>query len=183
MTAETPHREAPSAADMQAQAGRFARELGDSAHQVWLAGIGALARAQSEGSRLFEQLAEEGRAVGGSDGPAAEGSSAARLDGLRQALDGAFGRATAKASEAWDSVGRAFENRVQQALRQMDVPTREDMDALGVRIDALTRDLQLRTAVAPAPAPPVPTPARPASPAGTPAPSATTSPHPDAGIG
>lgn len=181
MTAETPHREAPSAADMQAQAGRFARELGDSAHQVWLAGIGALARAQSEGSRLFEQLAEEGRAVGGSDGPAAEGSAAARLDGLRQALDGAFGRATAKASEAWDSVGRAFESRVQQALRQMDVPTREDLDALGVRIDALTRELQLRTATATAT--PVPTPARPASPAGTPAPSATASPHPDAGIG
>lgn len=179
MTAETPHRPTPNPADMQAQAGRFARELGDSAHQVWLAGIGALARAQSEGSRLFEQLAEEGRAVGGAEGPAAEGSAAARLDSLRQALDGAFGRATAKANEAWDSVGRAFENRVQQTLRQMDVPTREDLDALGVRIDALTRELQLRTAAAATA--PVPAPATPA--AGTPASSSAPGPHPDAGIG
>lgn len=133
-----------SAADLQAQAGRIARELGDSAQQVWLAGIGALARAQSEGSRLFEQLAEEGRAVG--DAPDAAGNAAGRLEGLRQSLDAAVGRAQARAGEAWDSVGRAFEHRVQQALRQMDVPTRDDLDALGARIDALTRELQQRNA-------------------------------------
>ncbi|KAF1702014.1 phasin family protein [Pseudoxanthomonas suwonensis] len=157
MTAENRHREIPSAADIQAQAGRFARELGDSAQQVWLAGIGALARAQAEGSRIFEQLAEEGRAVGeGQD--ASSASAAARLESLRQALDGALGRVTAKANEAWDSVGRSFEHRVQQALRQMDVPTREDFDALGARIDALTRELRLRTAAQPEPVvPPAPT--------------------------
>lgn len=129
-----------SVADMQAQAGRIAREMGDSAQQVWLAGIGALARAQSEGSRLFEQLAEEGRAVG--EAPDAAGTAASRLEGLRQSLDAAVGKAQVRAGEAWDSVGRAFEQRVQQALRQMDVPTREDLDALGARIDALTRELQ-----------------------------------------
>jgi hypothetical protein len=31
---------------------------------------------------------------------------------------------------------------VQQSLRQLDVPTRDDLDALGARIDALTRELQ-----------------------------------------
>ncbi|HET6397575.1 MAG TPA: phasin family protein [Pseudoxanthomonas sp.] len=130
-----------SAAELHAQAGRTVRELGESAQQVWLAGLGALARAQAEGSRLFEQLAEEGRAVGAGVGP---DGAAARLEGLRQALDAALGRAQARAGEAWDSVGRAFEHRVQQALRQMDVPTREDLDALGARIDALTRQLQQR---------------------------------------
>lgn len=163
------YRETPSAADMQAQAGRLARELGDSAHQVWLAGIGALARAQSEGSKLFEQLADEGRAVGDGASPTGEGTAAARLESLRHALDGALGRASAKANEAWDSVGRAFEHRVQQALRQMDVPTREDLDALGVRIDALTRELQIRTGAAQAsatstsPASPIITPDSPAA--------------------
>src|SRR5690606_11028894 len=137
MTAENRHREIHSAADIQAQAGRFAREPADSAQQVW--------------------LAEEGRAVGeGQD--ASSASAAARLESLRQALDGALGRVTAKANEAWDSVGRSFEHRVQQALRQMDVPTREDFDALGARIDALTRELRLRTAAQPEPVvPPAPT--------------------------
>jgi len=204
MTVDNRHRDTPSAADMQAQAGRFARELGESAQQVWLAGIGALARAQNEGSRLFEQLAEEGRAVGDGQGHAGDSGAAARLEGLRQALDGALGRATAKANEAWDSVGRAFENRVQQALKQMDVPTREDLDALGVRIDALTRELQVRTAASQAAAshaasaaassavlgtrssaesPAALSPGAPAAQAGTTAGATPPSPHPDAGIG
>jgi len=129
-----------SVADLQAQAARVAREMGDNAHQVWLAGIGALARAQSEGSRFFEQLAEEGRQV--EDGAAPATGAAGRLEGLRQSLDAAMGRAQARAGEAWESVGRAFEQRVQQTLRQLDVPTRDDLDALGARIDALTRELQ-----------------------------------------
>lgn len=129
-----------SVADLQAQAGRVAREMGENAHQVWLAGIGALARAQSEGSRLFEQLAEEGRQV--EDGATPAGSAAGRLEGLRQNLDAAMGRAQARAGEAWESMGRVFEQRVQQTLRQLDVPTRDDLDALGARIDALTRELQ-----------------------------------------
>jgi poly(hydroxyalkanoate) granule-associated protein len=130
-----------SVAELQAQTARIARDLGDNAHQVWLAGIGALNRAQSEGSRLFEQLAEEGRQVGDGATPGA-GGAAGRLEGLRQNLDAAMGRAQARAGEAWESMGRAFEQRVQQTLRQLDVPTRDDLDALGARIDALTRELQ-----------------------------------------
>ena len=139
-----------SVADLQAQTARIARELGDNAHQVWLAGIGALNRAQSEGSRLFEQLAEEGRQVGDGGTPAA--GAAGRLEGLRQNLDAAVGRAQARAGEAWESMGRAFEQRVQQTLRQLDVPTRDDLDALGARIDALTRELQRQQPAAAQPA-------------------------------
>jgi poly(hydroxyalkanoate) granule-associated protein len=142
MTAEHDNATSASVADLQAQTARIARELGDNAHQVWLAGIGALNRAQSEGSRLFEQLAEEGRQVGEGATPAGGAGAAGRLEGLRQNLDAAMGRAQARAGEAWESMGRVFEQRVQQTLRQLDVPTRDDLDALGVRIDALTRELQ-----------------------------------------
>ena len=38
------------------QAERFSRKLSDSAQQVWLAGLGALGRAQAEGSRFFDGL-------------------------------------------------------------------------------------------------------------------------------
>lgn len=153
MSAEPHSSPFASAAELQAQAGRIARELGDNAHQVWLAGIGALARAQSEGSRLFEQLAEEGRQVEGGAVPPAAGA-AGRLESLRQSLDAAVGKAQARAGEAWESMGKAFEQRVQQSLRQLDVPTRDDIDALGARIDALTRELQRTRADADAAAAP-----------------------------
>jgi len=38
------------------QAERFSRKLSDSAQQVWLAGLGALGRAQAEGGRFFDGL-------------------------------------------------------------------------------------------------------------------------------
>jgi poly(hydroxyalkanoate) granule-associated protein len=154
MSAEHDNASSASVADLQAQTARIARELGDNAHQVWLAGIGALNRAQSEGSRLFEQLAEEGRQVGEGATPGSGSGAAGRLEGLRQNLDAAMGRAQARAGEAWESMGRVFEQRVQQTLRQLDVPTRDDLDALGARIDALTRELQRQHEANAHPAPP-----------------------------
>lgn len=122
------------------EGGRSGPSLGESAQQVWLAGIGALARAQAEGSRFFEQLAEEGRGVAdaGSDGKGV----AARLEGMRQSVDAAMERTYARAGETWDSLGRVFERRIQQTLRLMDVPTRQDIDLLGARIDALAAELR-----------------------------------------
>jgi poly(hydroxyalkanoate) granule-associated protein len=134
------------AEQIQAQLGRMAREMGDSAHQVWLAGIGALARAQAEGSRLFEELAEEGRQVGEGENP---DSAAARLDGVRRSVDSALGRAQARAGEAWDSLGRSFDSRVQDTLRKFEVASRADVDALGARIDALAHELRKRPQAAP----------------------------------
>lgn len=46
----------------QAQAEQVSRRLGESAQTVWLAGLGALGRVQSEGSKLFDSLVREGAA-------------------------------------------------------------------------------------------------------------------------
>jgi hypothetical protein len=55
-------------------------EFKDSARHVWLAGIGALAKAKDEGGRLFESLVERGREV--------ESHTVPMLNGLRrQAAD------------------------------------------------------------------------------------------------
>ncbi len=164
----TPHSDAAGDTGFQAQTERLGREFGQSAQQVWLAGLGALSRAQAEGSRLFEQLAEEGRAVGDVPSDAVRGT-AARLDGLRRTLDSAVEKAQTRATGAWESVGRAFEQRVQQTLRHLDVPGREDIDALGARIDALTAELRRRSS-RPASVDESPTPrprARPARPRGS----------------
>ena len=38
-------------------------EVRDFARQVWLAGLGAFARAQEEGGKVFDTLVQEGQAV------------------------------------------------------------------------------------------------------------------------
>lgn len=129
-----------NAPERPAWPGRLAGTLGESAQQVWLAGIGALARAQAEGSRLFEQLAEEGRGVAGTGTD--DKGLAARLEGMRQSMDAAMDRTLDRAGETRDSLGRMFERRLQQALHLMDVPTRRDLDLLGARIDALALEVR-----------------------------------------
>ncbi|PAK99390.1 poly(hydroxyalkanoate) granule-associated protein, partial [Staphylococcus hominis] len=39
------------------------RRLTGSAQQIWLAGLGVFARAQAEGSRVFDDLVKEGESV------------------------------------------------------------------------------------------------------------------------
>ena len=51
-------------------------ELKDSARHVWLAGIGALAKAKDQGGQLFESLVQHGREV--------EARTVPMLNGLRQ---------------------------------------------------------------------------------------------------
>ena len=42
---------------------QLAAAVKDSAQQIWLAGLGAFAKAQEEGSKVFENLVKEGRGI------------------------------------------------------------------------------------------------------------------------
>jgi poly(hydroxyalkanoate) granule-associated protein len=123
---------------IQHQAERLARSLGQSAQQVWLAGIGALGRAQSEGNRLFDSLVQEGSEMQRD----ARRFTERQADTARSNVDYARGRA----SDGWDRLERAFESRVQRTLARMGVPLREDLAELSRRLDALTAELRRSTA-------------------------------------
>lgn len=72
----------------QAQAEQVSRRLGESAQTVWLAGLGALGRVQSEGSKLFDSLVREGAAYERSG----QRKAAASADELREEVETQFGR-------------------------------------------------------------------------------------------
>ena len=52
-------RKKTASASAQAQSD-LSKTLSESAQQIWLAGVGAFARAQAEGTKLFEGLVKEG---------------------------------------------------------------------------------------------------------------------------
>lgn len=118
----------------QAQAERMSRHFGESVHEIWLAGIGALGRAQAEGSKLFESLVKEGQSMEQSTRKHASG----RIDAMRGMFESTVGQARERAVDTWDNLGKAFEDRLHRALRQLDLPSREDIDQLNRRIDALS---------------------------------------------
>ena len=105
----------------------------ESARQVWLAGVGAWTRAQAEGSRLFDGLVREGMEAERHGGGSAD---------VRDSVNRGVEDVREAASGTWDRIGHFVEDSVQRSLRRMGVPRREDLDALGRRIDALSAELR-----------------------------------------
>ena len=114
---------------------RMARE---SAQQVWLAGLGAFAKAQQEGGKVFEALVREGQALQRKTQDAAGeqlSEAAQRMGHLASGLG-------ERAAGQWDRLEGIFEERVSKALQRLGVPTAQEVQALHERIDALTQELQ-----------------------------------------
>ena len=124
--------------DLQAQAERLSKNLGESAQQVWLAGVGAFGRAQAEGNKLFETLVKEGLSLEQVTRKVAGG----RVDAVRDAVESKVGQARERASDTWDRLEKVFEERVQRALRRLEVPSREDLSTLIDRVDSLNNELR-----------------------------------------
>ena len=96
----------------------------DLASKIWLAGLGAFSKGQEEGGKLFEALVKEGEAV---QNRASKSAQEAITD------------ARSKATGTWDKLEHVFVERVQRALHSLDVPTKQDIDALSKRVHELTK--------------------------------------------
>ncbi|GAC1599637.1 MAG: hypothetical protein NVS3B2_01030 [Ramlibacter sp.] len=115
----------------------FSSTVRESAQQIWLAGLGAFAKAQEEGSKVFDTLVKEGASM-------QRKTQAAAGEKMSEATSKMASLATdlsSKASGQWDKLETIFEGRVSKALQQLGVPTAKEMEALGARIDELDRKL------------------------------------------
>ena len=99
----------------------------DVGHHIWLAGLGALARAQREGPKLFESLVEEG-------GSLEERQRATRAAEVRS-----------KAGETIDNLEAIFQSRVQKALQQLGMPTSKEINALSRKVNELNQSVHALT--------------------------------------
>jgi poly(hydroxyalkanoate) granule-associated protein len=118
----------------------------DSAQQIWQAGLGAITRAQAEGTKAVESLMKESISIQRKTQAAAEGK-------LTEATHKVSSMATdisSKASGQWDKLESIFEERVAKALKKLGVPTSSEVDALNARIDDLSKAVQKATGTAPA---------------------------------
>jgi len=102
---------------------QLAAAIRDSATQIWLAGLGAFAKAQKEGGKLFDALVKEGEGV---------------QKQARKSAEAALADVKASASKSWDQLEQVFESRVARALHTLNVPTKKDIDTLSHRVAELT---------------------------------------------
>jgi poly(hydroxyalkanoate) granule-associated protein len=125
-------------AELDSQVGDSGKGLAqavlDSSHQIWLAGLGAFAKAQSGGMKVFETLVKQG-----------EGLEAKTRVAAKETAEAARGAAKAKAKEVqaiagdtWDKLEQVFERRVARALGRLGVYSAADVKELSKRVDALS---------------------------------------------
>ncbi len=124
----------------------LAGAIKDSAQQIWLAGLGAFAKAQEEGGKAFESLVKEGLSIQRKTQAVAE-------ERISEATNRVTHMATdisSKAAGQWDKLENIFEERVAKALNKLGVPSARDVEALIERIDALNQHVQRLSAKTPA---------------------------------
>jgi poly(hydroxyalkanoate) granule-associated protein len=115
-----------------------AKSLLDTAQQIWMAGVGALGRAQEEGTKLFEGLVREGLALEQKTRSFATG----RVDTARDAVESTVAQVKERATDTWDKLEKVFEDRVSRALGKLGVPGRDEMQALLDRVEELNRQVR-----------------------------------------
>ncbi|MDB5895343.1 MAG: hypothetical protein JWQ88_2874 [Rhodoferax sp.] len=105
----------------------------DSAQQIWLAGLGAFAKAQEEGSKVFETLVKEGLGMQRKTQAAATEATSKMAN-----MAGGLG---ARPAGPWDKLENIFEDRVAKALDRLGMPAAREVAALMARVDALEAQL------------------------------------------
>ncbi|MEO7241646.1 MAG: phasin family protein [Variovorax sp.] len=111
----------------------------ESAHDIWLAGLGAFAKAQQEGVKAFEALVKDGMGL-------QKKTQAAAEEGLNHAQSRMSGMANeigAKAAGQWGKLEGIFEDRVARALEKLGMPSAAEVRMLKTRLDVLSAEIEV----------------------------------------
>ncbi len=158
----------------------LAQTIKDSAQQIWLAGQGAFAKAQGEGTKAIDNLIKEGSNLQRKT----QSAAGEKLGDMASKVTAMAGEVGQKANAQWDKLETIFEERTARALRSLGVPTAKDLAALSARVDALTKaaakasaaSKSTLTATTPAKTPAKPRTKKPSAPAETAKPEAAAAP-------
>lgn len=109
---------------------QFTSTVKESAQQIWLAGLGAFAKAQEEGNKVFDALVKEGESI---------------QSRTRKLTDEKIAQVAGKAAGTWGRLEQVLEDRVARSLGSLGVPSKKDIDKLSKRVVELTAVVQSLT--------------------------------------
>ena len=122
-----------SSASGEKSAAQLSGTVKESAQQIWLAGLGAFAKAQEEGGKVFDTLIKEGVNLQRKTQAVAE----EKLGDVAGKMSAMAGEVGSKANAQWDKLESIFEERTARAMNRLGVPTAKDVAALAERVEAL----------------------------------------------
>ena len=119
------------------QGSQLAQTVKDSASQIWLAGLGAFAKAQGGGSKVFDALIQEGVNLQRKSQAVAE----EKLGDMADRMSAMAGEVGQRANSQWDKLESIFEQRTERAMLKLGVPSAKALATLSARVDALAEAL------------------------------------------
>ena len=108
----------------------FQADLKDSAHKIWLAGLGALSAAEEGGAKVFKNLVERGEAF--------EKSGRKTYGEAKDKVEETAEKVKDRAETTWDKVESRLDEAVTAALGRLGVPSRDEIATLTQRVEELT---------------------------------------------
>lgn len=111
----------------------------DSAHKLFLAGLGTVKTVGDEGGELFSRMVDRGRDV--------ETRGKKELRSWKKEVE----KTTAKGRESFDRVGERIDEQVTNALHRLGVPSRDEIKTLTHRVEELSRKVDRFAAAPPKP--------------------------------
>jgi poly(hydroxyalkanoate) granule-associated protein len=121
--------------------GGIQAQMLEGLHQVWLAGMGAVSRAQHDAPKMFDELVAEGARFQADTRGAAEAALRGVLGTVQERINAGVTGVRGQANEALENLEKIFQTRVHRALAQLGVPSAGEVHALGKRIDTLNTNI------------------------------------------
>lgn len=113
----------------------------ETLHRIWLAGLGAVVKAQRGAPQLLEELIEEGARVDTRARAAAKQAASDLVGGMQSRVRSRIDQVREQTSEALDNLEKVFQVRVHRALTQLGVPSAEEITSLSKRVDTLNTSI------------------------------------------
>jgi len=126
-----------STAKSSAKKANVAENIMGSANEIWLAGLGAFAKAQNEGVKIFNKLVDEGKGI--------EKVIKKSSESATKEVKSKVSQVKGKASQSWDKLENIFESRVEKTLKKLDVPSSDEINALLDKVEVLAKEVSKLT--------------------------------------
>ena len=105
-------------------------DLADTAHRIWLAGLGAVAVAEEEGGKMFKGLVDKGQEL--------EHRGMSQVEKAK----GAVGGMRTVAESYWETLEHTVDEQMTAVLHRIGVPTKDEIETLSKKVEALTASIE-----------------------------------------
>ncbi len=111
------------------------------ARKIWLAGLGAYAKAGQEGSEYFKDLVKSGEGVEKQGKKLVNqqvDAANSQIDSVKSTVTSNVSSVKGKFEVQLDKIEKAFDSRVASALNRLGIPSKQDVEVLSAKLDQLS---------------------------------------------